>query len=379
MIGGQFMASIARRPDGRWRARYRDEAGREHSRHFVRKLDAKRWLDEVTASLVTGQYVDPAAGRVTFAAYFTQWSTRQVWAPGTERAMSLAARSATFAALPLGRIRRSHVETWVKAMTAAKLEPSTIRTRVQNVRSVLRAAVRDRLIASDPSEGVTLPRERRREAKMVLPTAEQVGAVFAATLEQYRALVALAAFAGLRLGEAAAVQVGDVDFLRRQLAIRRQVQRAGGRRTEIRPPKYASERTVYLPDALVQLLAWHVQRFRPGDDPGRWMFEASVGRPPHQNTIGYVWRTACRRAGVTGATFHDLRHFYASGLIAAGCDVVTVQMALGHRKATTTLNTYSHLWPTAEDRTRQAAAGLMTSVALPAADQERTAGPEHRP
>jgi integrase len=57
--------------------------------------------------------------------------------------------------------------------------------------------------------------------------------------------------------------------------------------------------------------------------------------------------------------YPDLRHFYASGLIAAGCDIVTVQRALGHSTATTTLNTYSHLWPTAEDRTRKAASGLM--------------------
>jgi integrase len=61
-------------------------------------------------------------------------------------------------------------------------------------------------------------------------------------------------------------------------------------------------------------------------------------------------------------TLHDLRHFYASGLIAAGCDVVTVQRALGHASATTTLRTYAHLWPTAEDRTRAAAAHLMRSA-----------------
>jgi len=58
---------------------------------------------------------------------------------------------------------------------------------------------------------------------------------------------------------------------------------------------------------------------------------------------------------------HDLRHFYASGLIAAGCDVVTVQRSLGHSKATTTLNTYAHLWPTAEDRTRKAAESIMAA------------------
>ncbi len=48
------MASIAKRPDGQWRARYRDGAGREHSKHFDRKVDAQRWLDETTASVVTG-------------------------------------------------------------------------------------------------------------------------------------------------------------------------------------------------------------------------------------------------------------------------------------------------------------------------------------
>ena len=50
-------------------------------------------------------------------------------------------------------------------------------------------------------------------------------------------------------------------------------------------------------------------------------------------------------------TVHDLRHFHASGLIAAGRDVVTVQRALGHSSATITLALYSPLWPTAEDRT----------------------------
>jgi len=37
------MGSISRRPDGQWRARYRDEAGKEHARHFSRKVDAQRW------------------------------------------------------------------------------------------------------------------------------------------------------------------------------------------------------------------------------------------------------------------------------------------------------------------------------------------------
>jgi integrase len=84
--------------------------------------------------------------------------------------------------------------------------------------------------------------------------------------------------------------------------------------------------------------------------------------PPHQNTIGYRWRSTLQRAGVTDVRMHDLRHFYASGLIASGCDVVAVQRALGHAKPTTTLTTYAHLWPTTEDRVRDAAARLVAEV-----------------
>ena len=52
---------MAKRPNGRWRARYRDEADREHARHFDRKIDAQQWLDRVTAAVVTDSYVDPQA------------------------------------------------------------------------------------------------------------------------------------------------------------------------------------------------------------------------------------------------------------------------------------------------------------------------------
>jgi hypothetical protein len=60
------MASITKRPDGRWRARYRDDAGKEHARHFARKVDGQAWLDDVTTSKKIGMYVDPRAGKVTF-------------------------------------------------------------------------------------------------------------------------------------------------------------------------------------------------------------------------------------------------------------------------------------------------------------------------
>jgi integrase len=340
----------------RYRAQLRDPSGRQVMKGFALKRDAQRWLDDQTAHIARGTYVDPGAGRITFAEFYADWSSRQVWAPGTVLAMNLAAGSVQFTDVPLRSIRRSHVEGWVKGMVTRGLAPGTVHTRVNNVRAVLRGAVADRLIPSDPSIGVPLPRRRRPQAAMTLPTAAQVGTVVQAADTAFRAFVALCAFAGLRLGEAAAVQVGDVDFLRRTLAVARQVQRGGKGRVELRPPKYGSERVVFLAPGLVDMLAAHVAAHCPD---GGWLFTGDAGQPPHQNTVGYRWRTTTAAAGITGLRLHDLRHFYASGLIASGCDVVTVQRALGHASATTTLNTYSHLWPSAEDRTRAAAQALL--------------------
>ncbi|QZH62888.1 tyrosine-type recombinase/integrase [Mycolicibacterium farcinogenes] len=71
-------------------------------------------------------------------------------------------------------------------------------------------------------------------------------------------------------------------------------------------------------------------------------------------------------------SFPTFRVFTASGLIHENCDVVTVQRALGHKSPTVTLNTYAHLWPNANERTRKAAANLFQSAVKPAADGLRT-------
>lgn len=362
--------NVAKRPNGKWRARYRDDAGKENSRHFDRKIDAQQWLDRVTASVVTDSYVDPNAGRITFKQFYDDWSARQVWVSGTVLAMNLAAGSTTFSDVPLKSIRRSHVEAWVKRMDASGLAPGTIKTRFNNVRAVFKAAHRDRVIGTDPAAGVALPRGRRSEHAMKIPTPQEVGLLIAAAEDWFRPFVALCAFAGLRLGEAAALQIGDVNFLGRQLKVARQVQRAGGGEIEVRSPKYGSERVVFVADGLVAQLSAHVAAYPVG--PEGWLFTGPTGEPPHQNTVGYWWRKTLRDAGLSGVKLHDLRHFFASGLIAEGCDVVTVQRALGHSKPTTTLNTYAHLWPNAEDRTRRAAQSLINSTMGDLADSVRT-------
>jgi len=71
-----------------------------------------------------------------------------------------------------------------------------------------------------------------------------------------------------------------------------------------------------------------------------------------------------------GTRFHDLRHYYASLLIRHGESVKTVQARLGHASAAETLDTYSHLWPDSDDRTREAVDAVLGSPA----DSLRTEG-----
>ena len=85
------------------------------------------------------------------------------------------------------------------------------------------------------------------------------------------------------------------------------------------------------------------------------VFTNTFGGPIQQHPFATVWETA--RAGAelpTWATPHDLRHYYASLLIRSGASVKVVQSRLGHASATTTLDTYGHLFPDEADRTRAA-------------------------
>ena len=117
------MASIKKRENGQWRARYSDEGGREHSRHFTRKVDAQRWLDETTASVVTGQYVDPKAGRVTVREYAEQWRAAQVHREGTVVQVEGILRRHVYPVLgdrPISSVLPSDVQSLVKRLSQSR-------------------------------------------------------------------------------------------------------------------------------------------------------------------------------------------------------------------------------------------------------------------
>ncbi|MBT1674545.1 site-specific integrase [Curtobacterium flaccumfaciens pv. flaccumfaciens] len=170
------------------------------------------------------------------------------------------------------------------------------------------------------------------------------------------------AYAGLRIGEAAGLQVGDIDFLRRTIHVQRQIQnRVGG--LDVISPKHGSERVVPVPDELVQRLSRHIESIGVHGDE-RWMFS----RPPSPTALRHYFVNACRAAEVSHLTTCG-----TTTLIRGGVDAVAVSRALGHSSPAITLDVYSHIWPDAADRTRAAAAALMSSTA-DSADDLRTTG-----
>ena len=342
------MASIQKRPDGRWRARYRDDAGREHARHFTRKVDAARWLDEVTAAVVNGTYVDPKTARTTVGEWCDTWlagyATRK---PSTVRQAQVHLKliRARFGDVRLSAVRPSDVKAWTVQLSKT-LAPSTVYATYRRFAQVMGDAVHDGLLPRSPCSRRTSP-AAPRQRPYVASTA-QVWGLYDAMPEHLRPAVLLGAFAGLRVSEAVALRVEDVDFMRGVVAPSGQGKTA------------ASDQPVAIPRDLALLLAGFVER-----SGAATVVTSDVGRASSTWAVERAVRSARGRVeGLpAGFRFHDLRHYFASLLIASGLDVKVVQAQLRHASATTTLNTYGHMFPDKDESARAAVASVLAARA----------------
>lgn len=394
----------------RWRAWYADDTGKEPTRHFERKADAQRWLDEVTASMVTGQYVDPRAGKVTLRDYAAEWQDHQVGGEGSARIVDNALRLHILPQLgdrAIGAFRRTYVQGFIKRLEDRGLSAGHIANIYDVLRRVFAAAVLDKVIAEtqNPCVKVSLPGDER--GQVAAPAVEHVTELATTVPARYRALVVLLAGSGLRIGEALGLRVADVSVARRELAVRRQ-RRQNGTLGKTKTPE--SVRDVPLEETVLDELSAHITRWCTGPDgsPGEWLFTTSTGAPLTYTSWQTVWESAqrpdakavraqpCKRCGASayarcrtaagrpaaaahsvrldaarGAEMtdtHALRHLYASLMLSAGVSVVAVSQWLGHANPTITLRVYGHFMPGDDERARSAVraglAGLRTGCGL---------------
>jgi integrase len=152
------------------------------------------------------------------------------------------------------------------------------------------------------------------------------------------------------VAEAAGLRVTDVDFIRGVVHPKRQ-----WNDQPLKTP--CSDAPIPIPRELALLLSASVQKYPsemmvtngPGTDQcGPWIIERAI-RNVRESIDGLP----------EGFSFHDLRHYLASLLIASGADIKTAQARMRHASAKTTLDVYGHLWPDADESTRSALSAVI--------------------
>ncbi len=348
------MASIKKRDNGRWRARYYDDDGKQHERNFDRQAQAKRWLDEQTAKLVAGTHVTPRTARTTVG----EWC--DVWLEGYRRNRPSTVRQAevhlarireAFGHMQLAAVRPSHVRIWTAQLAAEGLAESYVYALHARLAQLYADAAHDGLVAKSPCSRRTSPTAGKQRAYVA--TTDQVWALHGAMPEHLGAAVLLGGFAGLRLAEVCGLRVSDIDFMRGVIVPAIQYP-AEPLKTE------TSKSPIPIPQELALELSAHVSRTRRESE---WLLGNEWGQQLGPWVLERAMRSA--RAKVPGLSpafrFHDLRYYFASLLIASGSDVKIVQARLRHASAKTTLDTYGHLWPDTDESTRAAIAVAMAA------------------
>lgn len=380
------MGFIDKTPEGRYRAYFRDPAGKQRSKTFRTKKDASKFLAETELSKGQGSYVAPNAGRVLFRDHAERWMAS--W--NTE--ITTAARDCSvmrthviprWGDLPLNKVDELAIQTWVSELGRVRSRALVVEA-FRLTSAVLRSAVRNRLIPFNPAEGIRVPRTRRLDTgERIISRTDLRERLLPALPERHRAIVATAAGAGLRWGEAAGLRLDALDLAQSRLTVIRTVVEVSGR-TSFKPfPKsVAGRRTVPLPPWLVAIIEEHLRRW-PTEDHNP-VFANEVGAPLLRTHFRMrVWRPALVRGGLLGGVvpddggfeaqwtdadgrkqtlgfereseavhhvcryqagglrFHDLRHSYATWLVDDGVPPNMVQKVMGHERSSTTLDLYT--------------------------------------
>jgi integrase len=356
----------------RWQVKYSVDGRERDGGSYDTKAIAQRRLVELEASVHRGQWVDPTDQTTVVQAARNYVATRP-YGPATAQRVDGFIRNhldgTTLGAMRLSRVKASDVQAWVTDRSA-RMAPTTLRTLVKFVRAVFTSAVTDHRLARSPFVRIALP--RHEQERLVPLTIEQVDLLARTMRPRYRAMVITQSGLGLRIGELLALRVEDVDFLRRTVRVEHQIDKRTRERVPPKTPR--SRRTIPLPDVVAVALAEHIREFPPAVNG--LLFHTEGGLPYWHDFYGNkVFAPAVVKAQLpAGTSSHDLRHAYASWLLAAGESVIAVAERLGHENATLVLTTYGHLVQDSEDRTRKAIDGAWNAAASTSAEAPTAQG-----
>ncbi|MFD3399431.1 tyrosine recombinase XerC [Kribbella sp. NPDC058693] len=381
--GNKTKVPTARNGKGkRWLAVWHESDGRERTKAFERKVDADRYWPGQETDVNRGTYVSPADAKTTVDEWCTTWlkgyATRRASTVRQAKTHVALIRKA-FGELPLNGVRPSAVRSWCAQLKGDGYEASYVYALHARLSQIMADAVHDGILNKNPCSRRTSPGAGKQ--KPYCATTEQVWALYDAFPEHLRPAILLGAFVGLRTAEACGARIEDTDFMRGVFTPAVQ--------WPAQPLKTdASKTPVPMPAELSLQLSAAVGRWgsewlvtdSAGGQASTWSIDRAMRsvRKRHVKPLPHDHAKDCRGCLVPGLpaefVFHDLRHYLASLLIASGADVKVVQARLRHASAKTTLDTYSHLWPDADESTRAAVGAVLAARVGSLTEQPRNAG-----
>ncbi|QKW07332.1 site-specific integrase [Streptomyces sp. NA04227] len=340
-----------RQAPGRWRVRWYGPDNKPKAKTFAKLPQAEAEKDAITARLDKGSYRDPQSAKAAVKVIAEEWykSLRRQGRTTKHDYRELLDNYVIpqWGDWQVGAIRWEDVSDWIDDLiekpgkSGRKLGPARI-TKIYRVFSmVMKRAVQTNRIAANPATEHELPR-RNEDDEHVYLTHEQLERLAEAAGE-YRRLVLVLGYCGIRWAEASAIKASRVNVDTRRIRIVQGYTDVRGA-LELGPVKNHEKRSVPLPRSFAEEL----RELTAGRKLDALVFTAPEGGPlRYSNFRQRFFDPAVKAAGLDGLgiTPHKLRHTAASLAIAAGADVKVVQTMLGHKSAAMTLDVYGHLFP----------------------------------
>jgi len=337
------------KPRGKWQATVRHPSGQRFSHSDPLKVVVTQWALDTEAAMRRGDFIDPAAGKMTLSDWWVKWSsTRGVEVATVDKNLSWWRNhiEPAFGSWPLSSIHSWDVKEWVAKLRAKKVGPTTVASSLRLLTQILSEAAVHKLLASNPAALVSAPTPPKHVDRFLSRAeAEQLLEQFAAA---DRAFVEVLLYCGLRFQEAAGLRRFRVDLLRKRLQVARVQPRKGA---EKKPKSDAGTRPVPLTDELVV----HLSQLIPAPDDGLVFTSPTGERLRYDNWLRRTWYPALKGAGLADPqpTPHDLRHTYGSWLGEAGVPPAQIAALMGHATLRS-VERYIHATEARFDQAREA-------------------------
>ena len=221
-------------------------------------------------------------------------------------------------------------------------KPSTVKIINTNLRMLFTWCVRYRNLANNPFDMVE---------RLKLGTSKEINIITANEFNQIieqvknddmKLMFKLLFWTGLRIGEARALKIDDIDFNNKTISVNKNYVKIHGKENLTSPKTKSSKRILKIDDKLVQDIKDYL-------DKALYIIDDNFIFRYQKTSYTIKFKNIALKVLGKNLRIHDLRHSHASFLINNGVDILLISKRLGHSNIAMTLNVYSHLYPSKEN------------------------------